>query len=301
MYIIHIYIQTHTHTYTYIPYTKHNSLENPALFAPLPAWLTCMAEVIFISSALYGGKLSELLERKSRDLFIQDAMPMETDNRQTVSLVDESSSNGTKALTAAAKDAMCEVFEVFPEAARHVASWTSSPQTPAVKARDFVKQIEDVVQRSEDKVWGLLERLDFDQDLVRWSTERDTDLVALVNMTCEARGVQPADMHSVQMDDSARRRLPRLACVPDRSLHRRFLILKLLNFHVDNLLPLVDLSRKSERCSLGSTICELQHLVFYRCEAFECVASVCVCVCVCAKAYVSCSASLFEQMRRLNA
>eukprot|EP00961_Rhodomonas_salina_P286949 3877464-Rhodomonas_salina.1 len=113
-------------------------------------------------------------------------------------------------------------------------------------------------------MWQLLASHDFDAWLVRWGPDRDADLVAFVNMLSESEGTAPHKMPAagLSISDYYRRKLTRLGAVPERSLRRRFVLLKLFNHLLDRALPLIDFSRRFSS-SIASTICELQHLIFY--------------------------------------
>lgn len=83
----------------------------------------------------------------------------------------------------------------------------------------------------------------------------------------QVKGTNPVDLAQLQINDATRRLFPRLASVPERSLQRRFLVLKLLNTSLDAMMPLVDLSRRAYRDTLTASICDLQHLLFYSVKA----------------------------------
>lgn len=97
--------------------------------APLPIWLRGMGEVIRMASSLYGGKRAEMevMENYARVLFTP---PTLDEDSARLSLLDEDS----RAMSSAARDALCEVFEVVPQAARHLAAWLEVSLNPVAMA-----------------------------------------------------------------------------------------------------------------------------------------------------------------------
>lgn len=82
-----------------------------------------------MASSLYGGKRAEMemIENYARVLFTP---PTLDEDSARLSLLDEDS----RAMSSAARDALCEVFEVIPQAARHLAAWLEVSLNPGSAA-----------------------------------------------------------------------------------------------------------------------------------------------------------------------
>ena len=66
---------------------------------------------------------------------------------------------------------------------------------------------------------------------VRWVGDRDADLVHLINTTCEIKGENPNNLSGVELDESSKRLLPRLASVPHRCKNNIHFMLVSQRFH----------------------------------------------------------------------
>ena len=95
---------------------------------------------------------------------------------------------------------------------------------------------------------------------MRWDPDRDAELVSLVNMQSEDTGVAAMKIPAAQIvvTEYYRRKLLRLNSVPQQSLQRRFILLKLFNRHLHQAIVLVDFSHRNVQLSIAATICELQ-------------------------------------------
>merc|ERR1719253_1626452 len=107
--------------------------------------------------------------------------------------------------------------------------------------------------------------------LVRWGPDRDADLVALVNMLSETDKTQGSPsaldqvmVNKLKLTEYHLRKSPRLGSVPEVSLKRRRLLLKLLNKSLDACLVAIDFSRRTCPSALAASVCELQHLIFHQ-------------------------------------
>ena len=109
----------------------------------VPAWTLSVVEVMRVASALYGGKRAEMesLEADAYALEQRDSTKAAV-AATTLDNEDEPAIIQRGVLTPSAKEALCEVFEVSPQAAKLIAAWLK-PQggTPASSQREFLKQV----------------------------------------------------------------------------------------------------------------------------------------------------------------
>jgi hypothetical protein len=110
----------------------------------VPAWTLSVVEVMRVASALYGGKRAEMesLEADAYALEQRDSTKAAAAAAATLDNEEKPAIIQGGALTPSAKEALCEVFEVSPQAAKLIAAWLK-PQggTPASSQREFLKQV----------------------------------------------------------------------------------------------------------------------------------------------------------------
>ena len=236
----------------------------------MPAWLKSLAKAMSIMGAMYCGKQQELegFIDEACLLFGKDSFVCAGSQEGLVQCM----SDGDQ-LSAAAKEALSELFHCEPDAAAQVARHHHPPQVAAHNKRDFLAQALALLRQDQHKMAELMSSFGFDRFLVRWGPDRDADVVALVNMLTETENglISPLECDvldtKLKLTEYHKRKLPRLGSVPEVSLKRRWLLLKMLNQHIDACLVLVDFSRRACAASFSASVCVLQHLIFHQVKA----------------------------------
>jgi hypothetical protein len=249
---------------------EHTSMELPA---PVPVWLSSLENVMSIVASMYRGKQQQL------ESFIHAACThWKAEALLSAGGAEQDATNlrmleGGQ-LSGAAKDALSELFHVEPDAPAQLSRHLHPPQAPAHNKRDFLLQAQALIEQDPHKMAELTASFGLDCFLVRWGPDRDADLVALVNMLSETDKTQgsPSALDQVMVDklkltEYHLRKFPRLGSVPEVSLKRRLLLLKLLNKSLDACLVAIDFSRRTCPSALAASVCELQHLIFHQTKA----------------------------------
>jgi hypothetical protein len=234
--------------------------------AGMPGWLKALDKAMSIVACMYCGKQLDL------EGFIDEActqygfesLVSPAGSEEDASIILEGGQ-----LSAAAKEALSELFHVDPHAAAHVARLLRPPQAPAHNKRDFLLQAQSLLLQNDSDRAGLIASFGLDRFLVRWGPERDGDMVALVNMLTETEEglispLDPAMVNTMKLTAYHQRKLPRLGTVPEVSLKRRLVLLRLLNQNFDKCLVAIDFTRRSCPSSFAASVCELQHLFFHQ-------------------------------------
>ena len=236
-----------------------------------PGVFRALRETLRISARLYRGKQHELdaIVAEGAVALGEDAALLAAPQpADAYALLDAATGD----LSPAARETLLELLEeepsAQPEVSRLLAGAQSAPGAQAASRaaklpREFLAQARALAAAEPGKLAELLASLDVDAWLVRWSPERDAELVALVNMLADGGGTPPGavPVATVVLSDQHARRLPRLAAVPTASLRRRVVLLKLLNSHLARALFAVDLSSRAS--VVAGAVCEMQHLLFY--------------------------------------
>eukprot|EP00002_Diphylleia_rotans_P009903 TRINITY_DN2025_c0_g1_i6.p1 TRINITY_DN2025_c0_g1~~TRINITY_DN2025_c0_g1_i6.p1 ORF type:complete len:3715 (-),score=578.80 TRINITY_DN2025_c0_g1_i6:350-11494(-) len=118
------------------------------------------------------------------------------------------------------------------------------------KARLFVSQ-KDVIEQAMARL--------------PWTIAMDEQLVHYVDSMCEDRGTNPLILTppDIHIGDTEHMVYPLLQNVPPDALRLRFSILRLFNYILAPILPIVDFNYAVHTGSLSSKICELRGLIFY--------------------------------------
>ena len=235
--------------------------------AGMPSWLKALDTAMRIAACMYCGKQQQLESfiDETCALFGFDSLVSAAGTEEDAAIILQGGQ-----LSARAKEALSELFHVEPDAAAQVARLLRPPQAPAHNKRDFLLQAQSLLQQNQADMPGLMASFGLDRFLVRWGPERDGDMVALVNMLTETEDglispLDPTMVEKMKLTGYHQRKLPRLGSVPEISLKRRLMLLRLLNQNFDKCLVAIDFSRRSScPSSFAASVCELQHLFFHQ-------------------------------------